>query len=107
MISKIDSLSEFVDTKINNWNNQQKILETLWENIEFLQMELQIKNNIINSSLETQSVVVESLLHLKDQNNQLKQQKWQQGTDQPNKVSNQQQHNQYQNNQQNNHQHKH
>ena len=28
MSSKIDSLSEFVNTKINNLNDQQKILET-------------------------------------------------------------------------------
>ena len=34
--SKKHSLSEFVDTKNNNLNNQEKILETLRENIKFL-----------------------------------------------------------------------
>ena len=47
MSSKIDPLSEFVDPKINNLNDQQKILEILRENIKFLQMELQTKNDII------------------------------------------------------------
>ena len=47
MSSKIDSLSEFVDPKINNLNDQQKILEILRENIKLLQMELQTKNDII------------------------------------------------------------
>ena len=32
MSSKIDSLSQFVNTKINNLNYQQKILETLRKN---------------------------------------------------------------------------
>ena len=35
MSNKIDSLSEFVNTKIDNLNDQQKILETLRENIKF------------------------------------------------------------------------
>ena len=41
MSSKIDSLSEFVNTKIYNLNNQQKILETLRANNKLLQMEPQ------------------------------------------------------------------
>ena len=41
MSSKIDSLSEFVNTKINNLNDQQKNFETLRENIKLLQMVLQ------------------------------------------------------------------
>ena len=41
MSSKIDSLSEFVNTKIYNLNDQQKILETLRANNKLLQMELQ------------------------------------------------------------------
>ena len=53
MSSKIDSLSEFVNTKINNLNDQQKILETLRENIKLLQMELQTKNDIIKNLLDT------------------------------------------------------
>ena len=57
MSSKIDSLSEFVNTKINNLNDQQKILETLRENIKLLQMELQTKNDIIKNLLDTQSAV--------------------------------------------------
>ena len=56
--SKIDSLSEFVNTKINNLNDQQKILETLRENNKLLQMELQTKNDIIKNFLDTQSAVV-------------------------------------------------
>ena len=55
-------------------------------------MELQKKNDIVKNLLETQPAVVESLSPLKDQNNQLtlreKQQKAQQGTDQPNKANN-------------------
>ena len=57
MSSKIDSLSEFVNTKINNLNDQQKILETLRENIKLLQEELQTKNDIIKNFLDTQSAV--------------------------------------------------
>ena len=64
--SKIDALSEFVNTKIRNLNDHQKIIETLRENIEFLQMELQTKNDIIQNLLDTQ-YVVESLSNLKDQ----------------------------------------
>ena len=71
MSSKIDSLSEFVNTKINNLNDQQKIFETLRENVKLLQMELQTKNDIIKNLLDTQSAVVDSLSHLKDQQNQL------------------------------------
>ena len=41
MSSKIDSLPEFVNTKIYNLNDQQKILETLRANNKLLQMELQ------------------------------------------------------------------
>ena len=95
MSSKIDSLSEFVNTKINNLNDQQKILETLRENIKLLQMELQTKNDIIKNLLDTQSAVVESLSHLKDQKNQLTSLEKQQVTDQPDKVSNQCQNNQH------------
>ena len=94
--SEIDLLPEFLDTKINNLNDQQKIIETLRENIKFLQMELQTKNDIIKNLLETQSFVVETLLHLREQSNQLKQHKSQQGTDQPDKISNQ--HHQHQHN---------
>ena len=57
MSSKIDSLSEFVNTKINNLNDQQKILETLRENIKLLQVELQTKSDIIKNLLDTQSAV--------------------------------------------------
>ena len=59
MSSKIDSLSEFVNTKINNLNDQQKILETLRENIKLLQEELQTKNDIIKNFLDTQSAVAQ------------------------------------------------
>ena len=96
MSSKIDSLSEFVNTKINNLNDQQKILETLRENIKLLQMELQTKNDIIKNLLDTQSAVVESLSHLKDQKDQLTSLEKQPVNDQPNKVSNQYQNNQNQ-----------
>ena len=65
-------------------------------------MELQTKNDIIKSLLDTQSMVVESLSHLKDQNNQLTSFEKQQVTNQPNKVSNQYQNNQYQNHRQDN-----
>ena len=54
MSSEIDSLSKFVNTKINNSNDQQKILETLRENNKLLQMELQTKNDIIKKLLDTQ-----------------------------------------------------
>ena len=68
MSSKIDSLSVFVDTKINSSNDQQKTLQTLKENITFLQMELQTKNDIIKKLLKRRSAVIGSLSHLKDQN---------------------------------------
>ena len=102
MSSKIDSLSEFVNTKINNLNDQQKIFETLRENIKLLQMELQTKNDIIKNLLDTQSAVVESLSHSKDQQNQLTSLEKQQVTDQSNKVNNQYQNNQHQNHRHNN-----
>ena len=102
MSSKIDSLSEFVNTKINNLNDQQKFFETLRENIKLLQMELQTKNDIIKNLLDTQSAVVDSLSHLKDQQNQLTSLEKQQVTDQSNKVSNKYRKNQYQNHQQDN-----
>ena len=100
MSSKIDSLSEFVNTTINTLNDQQKILETLMENIKLLEMELQTKNDIIKNLLGTQSAVVESISHSKDQQDQLTSLEKQKVTDQSNKVSNQ-----YQNNQHQNHQH--
>ena len=72
-------------------------------------MELQTKNDIIKNLLDTQSMVVESLSYLKDQNNQLTSFEKQQVTSQPNKVSNQYQNNQHQNyrqdNQHQNHRH--
>ena len=100
MSSKIDSLSKFVNTTINTLNDQQKILETLMENIKLLEMELQTKNDIIKNLLGTQSAVVESISHSKDQQDQLTSLEKQKVTDQSNKVSNQ-----YQNNQHQNHQH--
>ena len=100
MSSKIDSLSEFVNTTINTLNDQQKILETLMKNIKLLEMELQTKNDIIKNLLGTQSAVVESISHSKDQQDQLTSLEKQKVTDQSNKVSNQ-----YQNNQHQNHQH--
>ena len=103
MSSKIDSLLEFVNTKVNNLNDQQKILETLRENIKLLQMELKAKSDIIKNLLHTQSAVVEPLSHSKDQQNQLTSLEKQKVTDQSNKVSNQYQNNQHQNHQQNNH----
>ena len=57
MGSKIDSLLEFVNTKVNNLNDQQKILETLRENIKLLQVELQTKSDIIKNLLDAQSAV--------------------------------------------------
>ena len=57
MSIKIDSTSEFVNTKINNLNDQQRIIETLRENIKFLQMEPETKNDIIKNLLGTQSTV--------------------------------------------------
>ena len=102
MSNKKDSVSDFVDTKINNLNDKQKIIETLRKNIKLLQMELQTKNDIIKNLLDTQSAVVESLSHLKDQKNQLTSFENQPVTDQPNKLSNQYQKNQHQNHQQNN-----
>ena len=53
MSSKIDSLSEFVNTKINSLSGQQKILETQRGNNNFLQTELQTKNDIIKNLLDT------------------------------------------------------
>ena len=100
MSSKIDSLSEFVNTTVNTLNDQQKILETLIEIIKLLEMKLQTKNDIIKNLLGTQSAVVESISHSKDQQDQLTSLGKQKVTDQSNKVSNQ-----YQNNQHQNHQH--
>ena len=51
--SKIDSLSEFVNIKINSLSGQQKILETQRGNNNFLQTELQTKNDIIKNLLDT------------------------------------------------------
>ena len=54
---KIDPMSEFVNAKINNLNDQQKFIETLRENMKFLQMELQTKNDVIKNLLDKQSTV--------------------------------------------------
>ena len=70
MSNKLDLLSEFVNTKINNLNDQQKILETLRENIKFLQMKQQTKNDIIKNLLDIKNLF-ESLSHSKDRQNQL------------------------------------
>ena len=102
MSNKKDSVSDFVDTKINNLNDKQKIIETLRKNIKLLQMELQTKNDIIKNLLDTQSAVVESLSHSKDQQNQLTSLEKQQVTDQSNKVSKQYRNNQHQNHRHNN-----
>ena len=51
-------------------------------------MELQAKDDIIKNLLDTQSAVVESLSHSKDQQNQLTSLEKRQVTDQSNKVSN-------------------
>ena len=53
MSSKKDSLSEFVNIKINSLSGQQKILETQRGNNNFLQTELQTKNDIIKNLLDT------------------------------------------------------
>ena len=102
MCSKIDSLSKFVNSKINNLNDQQKTLETLRENDKILQTELRTKNNTIKNFLDTQSAVVESLSHSKDQQNHLTSSEKQQVADQSNKVSNQYRNNQHQSHQQSN-----
>ena len=74
----------------------KKICETLRENIKFLQMELQIKNDVIKNLSDTQTGVVESLSHSKDKKNQLTSLEKQQVTIQPSKVSNQYQNNKHQ-----------
>ena len=65
-------------------------------------MELQTKRDIIKNLLDTQSAVVESVSHSKDQQNQLTSLEKQKVTDQSNKVSNQYRYNQHQNHQQHN-----
>ena len=65
-------------------------------------MERQTKNDIVKNLLDTQSAVVESISHLKDQQHQLTSLGKQQVTDEPNKVSNQYRNNQHQNHQQDN-----
>ena len=68
----------------------------------FLETELQTKSDVIKNLLDTQSAVVESLSHSKDQQNQLTSLEKQQVTDQSNKVNNQYQNNQHQKHQKKN-----
>ena len=52
MNSKIDSLLEVIENKVNVLSDQSKNFEMLLDNIKFLQMELKTKNEIINNLLD-------------------------------------------------------
>ena len=56
MNSRIDLLSEVIELM-----SQYKKFKMLQENIKFLQMELKMKNVIINNQLDTPSAILESL----------------------------------------------
>ena len=68
MNSRIDLLSEVIENKVNVLSDQCKNFEMLQDNIKFLQMELKIKNEIINNLLDTQPAIVESLSLAEQQN---------------------------------------
>ena len=70
MNSRIDLLSEVIKNKFNVFSDKCKNFEMLRGNVKFLEMELKIKNEIINNLLDTQSVIVESLSLVKQQNSQ-------------------------------------
>ena len=54
MNSRIDLLSEVIENKVNVLSDQCKNFEMLQGNIKFFQMELEIKNEVINNLLDTQ-----------------------------------------------------
>ena len=57
--AKLTSFCEHINKKISNLNHcEDKHLESLQDNISFLQKELLMKNEIIKSLTETQTVVV-------------------------------------------------
>ena len=59
---KLTSFCEHMNKAIGNFNNREdKNLESLQDNISFLQKELLMKNEIIKSLTETQSVVLDTI----------------------------------------------
>ena len=52
MNSKIDSLSEVIENKVNVLSDQCKNFEMLQDNIKFLQMELKTKNELTINLLD-------------------------------------------------------
>ena len=60
--AKLTSFCEDINKKIRNLNHREdKHLESLQDNISFLQKELFMKNEIIKSLTETQTVVVDTI----------------------------------------------
>ena len=60
--AKLTSFSEYINKTISNLNyREDKHLESLQDNISFLRKELLIKNEIIKSLTETQTVVLDTI----------------------------------------------
>ena len=61
--AKLTSFSEHINKTISNLNHREnKHLESLHDNISFLQKELIMKNEIMKSLTETQTVVLNTIL---------------------------------------------
>ena len=59
MNSKIESISNSFVTSLNNFNDQLKNFNILKDNLSFLQKELEEKNQIMKTLMETQTTASE------------------------------------------------
>ena len=71
MNSKFETMSEFLDEKFKDSNNQNKNIATLKENINFLQSELKEKSLFAKTLMETQTAPLESISNANQQNHTL------------------------------------
>ena len=71
MISKIESISNSFVTSLHNFNDQLKNFNILKDNLTFLQKELEEKNQIIKTLMETQPIHESHSLKQQQQQNQI------------------------------------
>ena len=71
MNSKIETMSEFLDEKFKDSNNQNQNIAMLEENINFLQSELKEKKLFVKTLMETQTAALESIANANQQNHTL------------------------------------
>ena len=71
MNSKIETMSEFLDKKFKDSNNQNQNVTMLKENTNFLKSELKEKNLFVKTLMETQTAALESISGANQQNHTL------------------------------------